>query len=104
VSSSRLFTMNSKTAWPPRIPETWPRSRMATFLKHVSSSGFYTPERSHRIKVGVNPRVKAPMPSVRHTVCTQCSADLYFCPEAGLNPSVCIRDFIISIGYITAHN
>jgi len=59
---------------------------------------------TYRISVGVNPRTKAPAPSVRHTVRTQSIVDLYFCPVEGENPSVCIRDLIISMGYITAQS
>jgi hypothetical protein len=57
--------------------------------------------RTHRINVGTSPRVNALMPSVFHTVRTQCNVDRYFCPSDGENPSVCIRDLIISMGYIT---
>ena len=44
------------------------------------------------------------IPSVLQVVLTQSHVDLYFCPVAGENPSVCIRDLIISIGYITAQS
>lgn len=54
--------------------------------------------------MGVRPRVKAAIPSVRHTVRTQSIDDLYFCPVEAVKPSVCIRDLIISIGYITPHS
>jgi hypothetical protein len=60
--------------------------------------------RTHRINVGPSPRVNALMPSVLHTVRTQCSVDRYFCPSDGENPSVCIRDLTISMGYITAQS
>ena len=59
---------------------------------------------TYRISVGVNPRVNAFMPSVLQVVLTQSNVDLYFCPVAGENPSVCIRDLIISIGYMTAQS
>jgi hypothetical protein len=52
----------------------------------------------YRINVGPRPLVNAPIPSVRHTFRTQPSADVYFCPEDGEKPSVCILDLIISIG------
>jgi hypothetical protein len=48
--------------------------------------------------------VNAFIPSVLQVVLTQSHVDLYFCPVAGENPSVCIRDLIISIGYITAQS
>jgi hypothetical protein len=57
---------------------------------------------TYRMSVGPKPRVKAPIPSVRHTVRTQSSVEAYFWPVAGVKPSVCILDLIISIGYITA--
>jgi hypothetical protein len=57
--------------------------------------------RTHRINVGPSPRVNALIPSVFHTVRTQCNVDRYFCPSDEENPSVCIRDLIISMGYIT---
>ena len=60
--------------------------------------------RTHRINVGPSPRVNALMPSVLHTVRTQCNVDRYFCPLDGENPSVCIRDLTISMGYITAQS
>jgi hypothetical protein len=60
--------------------------------------------RTHRISVGTSPRVNALMPSVLHTVRTQCKADRYFCPSDGENPSVCMRDLTISMGYITAQS
>ena len=56
---------------------------------------------TYRISVGPRPRVNAPIPSVRHTVRTQSSVEAYFWPVAGVKPSVCILDLIISIGYIT---
>lgn len=56
------------------------------------------------MSVGPSPRVNAEKPSVRHTVRTQSSVDLYFCPVEGEKPSVCIRDLIMSMGYITAHS
>ena len=56
---------------------------------------------TYRMRVGVRPRVNAAMPSVRHTVRTQSSVEAYFWPVAGVKPSVCILDLIISIGYIT---
>lgn len=56
------------------------------------------------MRVGPSPRVNAPTPSVRQTVRTQSSVDLYFCPSEGENPSVCIRDLIMSIGYMIAHS
>lgn len=59
---------------------------------------------THRINVGPSPRVNALMPSVFHTVRTQCTADRYFCPSDGENPSVCMRDLTISMGYITAQS
>jgi len=59
---------------------------------------------TYRISVGVNPRVNALMPSVLQVVLTQSHVDLYFCPVAGENPSVCIRDLIMSIGYMTAQS
>ena len=59
---------------------------------------------TYRISVGVNPRVNAFIPSVLQAVLTQSNVDLYFCPVAGENPSVCIRDLIISIGYMTAQS
>jgi len=59
---------------------------------------------TYRISVGVNPRVNAFIPSVLQVVLTQSNVDLYFCPVAGENPSVCIRDLIISIGYMTAQS
>jgi hypothetical protein len=58
----------------------------------------------HRINVGPNPLVNALMPSVFHTVRTQCRVERYFCPSDGEKPSVCIRDLTISIGYITAQS
>lgn len=54
----------------------------------------------HRIRVGAKPRVKAFIPSVRQTVRTQSKVDLYFRPSAAEKPSVCMRDLIMSIGYI----
>ena len=60
--------------------------------------------RPHRINVGPNPLVNALMPSLFHTVRTQCNVERYFCPSDGENPSVCIRDLTISIGYITAQS
>ena len=59
---------------------------------------------TYRISVGVNPRVNAFTPSVLQVVLTQSNVDLYFCPVAGENPSVCIRDLIMSIGYMTAQS
>lgn len=56
------------------------------------------------ISVGPRPRMNALLPSVRHIVLTQSRVDLYFCPVAGVKPSVCIRDLIMSIGYITAQS
>ena len=53
---------------------------------------------TYRMSVGPKPRVNAGSPSVRHTVRTQSSVDLYFCPVEGENPSVCIRDLIMSMG------
>jgi hypothetical protein len=50
------------------------------------------------MSVGPRPRVNARQPSVRHTVRTQSSVDLYFWPVEGEKPSVCMRDLIISIG------
>lgn len=50
------------------------------------------------MSVGPSPRVNALMPSVRQTVRTQSREDLYFWPSAGPNPSVCIRDLIMSMG------
>ena len=57
---------------------------------------------TYRMSVGPKPRVNAPIPSVRHTVRTQSNVEAYFWPVAGVKPSVCILDLIISIGYITA--
>ena len=48
--------------------------------------------------------MNAPAPSVLHTFRTQSKVELYFWPSAGENPSVCIRDLIISMGYITAQS
>ena len=56
------------------------------------------------MSVGPSPRVNAPIPSARHTVRTQSSVEAYFWPVAGVKPSVCILDLIISIGYITAQS
>lgn len=41
------------------------------------------------------------MPSARQTLRTQLRVEVYFCPDEGENPSVCILDLIMSIGYIT---
>jgi hypothetical protein len=73
-------------------------------LRDIASATIKKGERScrtHRINVGTSPLVNALMPSVFHTVRAQCSADRYFCPSDGENPSVCIRDLTISMGYIT---
>lgn len=64
----------------------------------------YNYDETYRMRVGPRPRVNAEKPSVRHTVRTQSSVDLYFCPVEGEKPSVCIRDLIMSMGYITAHS
>ena len=61
-------------------------------------------EGAYRMRVGVSPRVNAGRPSVRHTVLTQSRVDLYFCPSAAEKPSVCMRDFIMSMGYMTAQS
>ena len=50
------------------------------------------------MRVGPRPRVNAGRPSVRQTVRTQSSVDLYFCPSLGEKPSVCMRDLIMSMG------
>lgn len=81
-------------------------SQMATWLggyyQHMLAS--LTDEGAYLMRVGVSPRVNAGRPSVRHTVRTQCSVDLYFCPSAAENPSVCMRDFTMSMGYIMAQS
>ena len=56
------------------------------------------------MSVGPRPRMKAGRPSVRQTVRTQSRVDLYFCPSAAEKPSVCIRDLIMSMGYMTAQS
>lgn len=56
------------------------------------------------MSVGPSPLVNAEMPSVRHTFRTQSSVEEYFWPVEGVNPSVCILDLTMSMGYMTAHN
>lgn len=70
----------------------------------VKTRNFILMDNAYLINVGVSPRTNAPTPSVLQTVRTQCRVLVYLRPVAAENPSVCIRDLIISIGYITAQS
>jgi len=78
--------------------------RTTKYRKSIKWEWLQSPEYTHRIIVGSKPRVKAAPPSVLMTVRTQSAVEAYFRPVSGENPSVCIRDFITSMGYMHAQS
>jgi hypothetical protein len=68
------------------------------------SSSTRRPKGAYLMNVGTIPRAKAPKPSFCSTCRTQSTVEAYFRPVEALNPSVCIRVLITSIGYMQHHN
>jgi hypothetical protein len=52
------------------------------------------------MRAGPTPRVKACQPSFRSVLVITFHVEEYFWPSALVKPSVCIRDFTVSSGYI----